>query len=78
MSKKAEEIFDKLYQSYMMGGDVYCFRYNTKKDNLIEECKNAVKELEELGYITIKFQSDDKARMTITDSGIEYGNNSMF
>ena len=30
MNKIASEIFDKLYQSYTMGGDVYCFKYNTK------------------------------------------------
>ena len=34
--------------------------------------------LESLGYISIKFISDDKARMIITDEGIDYGNNSMF
>ena len=78
MNKIASDIFDKLYQSYTMGGDIYCFKYNTKNPNQIERFKNAIKELESLGYITIKFISDDKARMIITDNGIDYGNSSMF
>ena len=78
MNKIASDIFDKLYQSYTMGGDVYCFKYNTKNPNKIERFKKAINELESLGYISIKFISDDKARMIITDEGIDYGNNSMF
>ena len=78
MNKIASDIFDKLYQSYTMGGDVYCFKYNTKYPNQIERFKKAINELESLGYISIKFISDDKARMIITDEGIDYGNNSMF
>ena len=31
MNKIASDIFDKLYQSYTMGGDVYCFKYKYKK-----------------------------------------------
>ena len=78
MNKIASEIFDKLYQSYTMGGDVYCFKYNTKNPNQIQRFKDAINELESLGYVNIKFISDDKARMTITDNGIDYGNSSMF
>lgn len=78
MNKIASDIFDKLYQSYTMGGDVYCFKYNAKNPNQIERFKKAINELESLGYISIKFISDDKARMIITDEGIDYGNNSMF
>ena len=78
MNKIASEIFDKLYQSYTMGGDVYCFKYNTKNQNQIKRFKDAINELESLGYVNIKFISDDKARMTITDNGIDYGNSSMF
>ena len=78
MIKIASEIFDKLYQSYRMGGDVYCFKYDTKNPNQIKRFKDAINELESLGYVNIKFISDDKARMTITDNGIDYGNSSMF
>lgn len=78
MNKIASEIFDKLYQSYTMGGDVYCFKYNTKNPNQIKRFKDAINELESLGYVNIKFISDDKSRMTITDNGIDYGNSSMF
>ena len=78
MNKIASEIFDKLYQSYTMGGYVYCFKYNTKNPNQIKRFKDAINELESLGYVNIKFISDDKARMTITDNGIDYGNSSMF
>lgn len=78
MNKIASEIFDKLYQSYTMGGDVYCFKCNTKNPNQIKRFKDAINELESLGYVNIKFISDDKARMTITDNGIDYGNSSMF
>ena len=78
MNKIASEIFDKLYQSYTMGWDVYCFKYNTKNPNQIKRFKDAINELESLGYVNIKFISEDKARMTITDNGIDYGNSSMF
>ena len=78
MNKIASEIFDKLYQSYTMGGDVYCFKYNTKNPNQIKRFKDAINELESLGYVNLKIISDDKARMTITDNGIDYGNSSMF
>ena len=61
-----------------MGGDVYCFKYNTKNPTQIKRFKDAINELESLGYVNIKFISDDKARMTITDNGIDYGNSSMF
>ena len=49
MNKIASEIFDKLYQSYTMGGDVYCFKYNTKNPNQIKRFKDAINELESLG-----------------------------
>ena len=78
MNKIASEIFYKLYQYYTMGGDVYCFKYNTKNPNQIKRFKDAINELESLGYVNIKFISDDKARMTITDNGIDYGNSFMF
>lgn len=42
MNKIASDIFDKLYQSYTMGGDVYCFKYNTKNPNQIERFKKAI------------------------------------
>ena len=78
MNKIASDILYLLYQSYTMGGDVYCFKYNTKNPNQIKRFKDAINELESLGYVNIKFISDDKARMTITDNGIDYGNSSMF
>ena len=49
-----------------------------KIQNQIKRFKDAINELESLGYVNIKFISDDKARMTITDNGIDYGNSSMF
>ena len=43
MNKIASDIFDKLYQSYTMGGDVYCFKLQHKNPNQIERFKKAIK-----------------------------------
>ncbi len=75
MDKYEEEILSRLYQSYVMGGDVYSYAYNTENAHKVEIKKGAIKLLEEKGYLEILSLGDKKARIAITDAGIEYGNN---
>ncbi len=74
MDKTQELIFDRLYQSYLTGGDSYSFQYKTENINKIQSYKEAIKKLEEAGYVNVIFQSDKKTRMSLTDKGIDYAN----
>lgn len=74
MDKTENLIFDRLYQSYLTGGDSYSFQYKTESEKNIKEYKEAIHRLEEAGYIEILFQSDKKTRMTLTHKGIDYAN----
>ncbi len=75
MDKYENEILSRLYQSYVMGGDVYSYQYKTENSHIAEIKKGAIKLLEERGYLEILSLGDKKARIAITDMGIEYGNN---
>lgn len=74
MDKNMSEIFSRLYQSYVTGGDTYTYQYKTDKPDEIESNKEAVRSLEEEGYLEILSMGDKKARVAITDKGIAYGN----
>lgn len=75
MDKYEDEILSRLYQSYVMGGDIYSYLYKTENPLEKEIKKRAIKLLEEKGYLEILSLGDKKARIAITDAGIEYGNN---
>ncbi len=74
MSETEIFIFNRLYQSYVTGGDTYNFIYKTDNKEKISEYCEAIKLLENKGYIHVLFQSDKKTRMSLTDKGIDYGN----
>ncbi|MGN1317382.1 MAG: hypothetical protein ACI4VF_00090 [Lachnospirales bacterium] len=73
MSKTEAFIFNRVYQSYLTGGDTYSFIYKTDDPQKIEEYRLAISSLEEKGFIDVLFQSDKKTRMSLTDTGIDYG-----
>ncbi len=74
MDKNAAKIFSRMYQSYVTGGDTYTYQYKTDAPDEIEINKGAIRLLEEEGYLKILSMGDKKARLAITDKGIDYGN----
>lgn len=74
MDKTQQLIFDRLYQSYLTGGDSYSFQFKTENPNKIECYTDAIEKLEEAGYVNILFKSDKKIRMSLTNKGIDYAN----
>lgn len=74
MNKTAKKIFEQAYQSYLYGGEIYCFKYKTSNINMINKYSEAVKYLEDKNLITVKFQNEEKVKLVLTDYGLEYGN----
>lgn len=72
MNKYEAEIFQRAYQSYLMGGDLHVVNYN-KKPEINKKNEEAIHALEESGYIEITFESEKRVRFYLTDKGIEYG-----
>lgn len=74
MNKITSTIFERAYQSYLCGGDVYTYRFESKSPLMTKKYNDAIKCLENEGLVVVKFMSEDKVRLTLTDKGIEYGN----
>lgn len=74
MNKITTEIFERAYQSYLCGGDIYTYRFSSKSVIMMKKYNDAIKYLEENELIEVKFLSEDKARIILTEKGIEYGN----
>lgn len=75
MIDTAKKIFSRVYQSYLMGGDMYTYYYKANNENELHNILEALKELEENGLIDIIHLGNKKARMCITSEGITYGSN---
>lgn len=74
MDKYAQMLLDRCYQSYIMGGDIFTFNFPVEKPNIVEKYIKALDYLVSEDFIQIVFQSEKRARFSITDKGIEYGN----
>lgn len=74
MNKITTTIFERAYQSYLCGGDVYTYRFESKSPLMTKKYEDAIKYLEENNLVKVKFKSEDKVRLVLTDEGIEYGN----
>lgn len=72
MTKYESEIFDRAYQSYLMGGDLHTVNFD-KKNDINKKMNDAVDALQEKGLIEITFRSEQRVRFHITDAGIDYG-----
>lgn len=76
MDKITQTIIERAYQSYLYGGDVYTYRFESDSIPMKKKYDKAIKFLEDNNLIEVKFRSDDKIRLTLTDEGISYGNSS--
>ncbi len=76
MTNTAQKIFSRVYQSYLMGGDMYTYYYKANNENELSNILKSLKELEENGLIDIIHLGNKKARICITSEGITYGSNS--
>lgn len=74
MNKIAKEIFERAYQSYLCGGDIYTYRFSSKSEIMLKKYNDAIKYLEENNLIEVKFISEEKAKIFLTEKGIEEGN----
>nr|WP_317359267.1 hypothetical protein [uncultured Tyzzerella sp.] len=74
MNKITTTIFERAYQSYLCGGDVYTYRFESKSSIMTKKYNEAIKYLEDNELVIVKFKSEDKVRLVLTDKGIEYGN----
>lgn len=72
MNKYEAEIFQRAYQSYLMGGDLHVVNYN-KSPEVNKNNAAAVKSLKEKGLIEITFESEIRSKFYLTDAGIDYG-----
>ena len=74
MNKITTTIFERAYQSYLCGGDVYTYRFESKSPLMMKKYTDAIKYLEDNELVIVKFMSKDKVRLTLTNKGIEYAN----
>ena len=72
MDKYESEIFDRAYQSYLMGGDLHVVNFN-KKNEVNKNNAKAVQSLKEKGLIEITHESEIRVKFRLTDDGIDYG-----
>ena len=74
MNKITNEIFERAYQSYLCGGDIYTYRFSSKSAIMLKKYNEAIKYLEENNLIEIKFLSEEKVKVCLTEKGIKEGN----
>lgn len=74
MNKITMTIFERAYQSYLCGADVYTYRFESKSPLMTKKYSEAIKYLEDNELVIIKFMSSDKVRLSLTEKGIDYGN----
>lgn len=74
MTGERAEILDRLYQSYIMGGDIYTYNFNTENPSKIKYIQDMLASLAEDGYFSIKSMNEKRARLLILDKGIDFGN----
>lgn len=77
MNRLKNEIFDRTYQSYLCGSDQYIYKFKSSSENMLKKYKQALKSLSDNGLIEIVLISENKAKLTITEKGINYGNNTI-
>ncbi len=75
MNRLEHEIFDRAYQSYLCGSDQYSYKFKSLSENMLKKYKQALKNLSDNELIEIVLISENKAKLTITEKGINYGNN---
>lgn len=74
MNKITTTIFERAYQSYLSGGNMYTYRFESKSVLMTKKYKDALKYLEEKNFIEIKQIDENKVKLCVLEKGIEYGN----
>ena len=74
MDKITKDMIDRLYQSYLSGGDVYTYKFESSSEIKKMKYDKALKYLEENGIAEIRSRSDDRVKLVLTDKGVEYCN----
>lgn len=74
MNKITQTIFERTYQSYLCGGDVYTYRFESKSELMKKKYNDAIDLLTSKNLVEVKFKSDNKVRLILTEEGIVYGN----
>ncbi|MCD8158201.1 MAG: hypothetical protein LUD77_04690 [Clostridiales bacterium] len=75
MNDYEQKILERIYQSYVCGGDSLNFKL--KKDPWAEKTKKALEKLEEEGYITIVSKTEYNIKAAAADKGIAFGNSAV-
>ena len=75
MNEYDMSILDRIYQSYVCGGDSLTFRL--RKDPKADRTISALERLEGEGYIRIVSKTEANIRAAVTDKGIAYGNSAV-
>ena len=75
MNKYAETIMDRVYQSFVTGGDCYTFNYPQGKRAFEKQPYiEAIESLEADGMVEITLRNEKRIRLKLTDKGIDFGN----
>lgn len=72
MNKYEQSILERIYQSYVCGGDSLNFKL--KKDPNAKETEKALENLEKDEYITIVSKTEFNIKAAVADKGIAFGN----
>lgn len=75
MNKISKEIFERAYQSYLCGGDIYTYVFSSNSEIMQKKYKDAINFLEKNDFIEVKLLSEKKAKISLTENGINQGNN---
>lgn len=75
MNSYEENIMDRAYQSFVMGGDVFTLNFPTGKKAYEKQLYvEAAQNLEKEGMVEIGSITEKRMRMRITEKGIDFGN----
>ncbi|MCD8214835.1 MAG: hypothetical protein LUC97_04210 [Clostridiales bacterium] len=75
MNKYQQEILERIYQSYVCGGDSLNFKL--KKDPHADKTAAAIEELEREEYITVVSRTEYNIKAAAADKGIAFGNSAV-
>ncbi len=75
MNKFEESVLERIYQSYVCGGDSLGFKLKNNKD--ADKIIRALEMLESENYIEIVGKTEFNIKAAIKDKGINFGNSAI-
>ncbi len=75
MNEYDEAVLERIYQSYVCGGDSLNFKL--KKDPHMNKTIAAIERLEKEGYINIVSRTEFNIKAAVSDKGIAFGNSAV-